>query len=378
MLDYDTLKLIWWGILAVLILGFALTDGYDLGVGALLPFVARRDNERRVLLNAIGPHWEGHQVWFITAGGATFAAWPLVYAAAFSGLYTALLLVLLALILRPVGFEFRSKLTQPGWRQLWDYALCAAGVVPAVVFGVAVGNLYLGLPFHYDPDLRLVYQGNFFDLLNPYALLVGVISLCMFAMHGASYLMLRTEGDIQRRCLRAVIGLGPLLSFLFVAAGLWLWHLPGQQLLSVSTQNELLTPFDKTVGLVPGGWFHNFDVQPVLWLLPMVGGLMPWLAAVAAWSRWYPLAFVLSSLSIVGLVGTAAAALFPFILPSSLRPDHGLTVWDAASSPFTLELMLGAVVVLLPIVLAYTGWALRVMRGPVREADMQDSTQHFY
>jgi cytochrome d ubiquinol oxidase subunit II len=378
MLDYETLKLIWWGLLVALILGFALSDGYDLGVAALLPFVARRDEERRVLLNVIGPHWEGHQVWFITAGGATFAAWPLVYAAAFSSLYTALLLILLALILRPVGFEFRSKLQSGYWRCLWDYGLFAAGLVPAVVFGVAVGNLFLGLPFAYDAELRLEYHGSFLQLLNPFALLVGATSLAMLVLHGACYLQLRTEGIIRQRCVKAATVAGPLLGILFLAAGIWLWHTPGPHLTHMGAPDQALSPLEKTVSLVMRGWFWNFDRVPWLRLLPSIGSVLPWLVPMASRRGWHNTSFLLSSTTLACVIFTAAAALFPFILPSSANPDQGLTAWDASSSRLTLEIMLIATVVLLPVVIGYTGWALRVMRGSVTEADIRAEHQHLY
>src|SRR6516165_527735 len=168
-LDYETLRLIWWLFLGVLLIGFAIMDGYDLGVGMLLPLVARSDTERRVAINAIAPFWEGNQVWFILGGGAVFAAWPPVYAASFSGFYLAMFLVLGTLILRPVGFDFRNKLAEPRWRNAWDWALTVGGAVPALLFGVAFGNLFLGLPFHYDELQRPVFTGSFFSLLHPFA-----------------------------------------------------------------------------------------------------------------------------------------------------------------------------------------------------------------
>src|SRR6185436_18910518 len=172
--DYETLKIIWWLFVGLLLVGFALTDGWDLGVGTLLPFVGRTDDERRVVINSIGPTWEGNQVWFITAGGATFAAWPLVYASAFSGFYAALILTLFALFLRPVGFDYRSKVEDPRWRSVWDWGIFVAGFVPALVFCVAFGNLLLGIPFHFDGDQRSFYTGSFIGLLNPFALVAGL------------------------------------------------------------------------------------------------------------------------------------------------------------------------------------------------------------
>ena len=204
-LDYEILRLIWWLFLGVLLIGFAIMDGFDLGVAMLLPFVARTDTERRVAINAIAPVWEGNQVWLILGAGAVFAAWPPVYAASFSGFYVAMFLVLATLILRPVGFEFRNKFADPRWRTFWDYALFAAGLVPSVVFGVAFGNLLQGVPFRIDGDLRIFYDGSgLFELLNPFGLLCGLVSAAMLASHGAIYLTLKTEGVVQARARTAV------------------------------------------------------------------------------------------------------------------------------------------------------------------------------
>jgi cytochrome d oxidase subunit CydB len=214
--------MIWWVLVGVLLIGFALTDGFDLGAAMLMPYVGRSDTERRVVINTIAPHWDGNQVWLITAGGALFAAWPLVYAAAFSGLYWALLLVLFALFVRPVGFDYRSKLENTRWRQSWDWGLFIGGVVPSLVFGVAFGNLLLGVPFQFDDTLRSSYQGNFWQLLSPFGLLAGVVSLSMLGLHGGSWLMMRTEGAIAQRSRRAAQWLSLVFLLSFIGAGVWL------------------------------------------------------------------------------------------------------------------------------------------------------------
>src|SRR5208282_4377235 len=187
-LDYGLLRFIWWALLGVILIGFAVTDGFDLGIAMLQPFVARGDAQKRVLLNVIGPVWEGNQVWLVLGGGAIFAAWPPLYAVSFSGFYLAMFLVLASLILRPVGFTFRSKIENPVWRSIWDWALVIGGVVPALIFGVAVGNALQGVPFAFDPDLRASYQITLLSLLNPFGLLCGLVSLAMLVMQGAAYL----------------------------------------------------------------------------------------------------------------------------------------------------------------------------------------------
>ncbi|HEY1561490.1 MAG TPA: cytochrome d ubiquinol oxidase subunit II, partial [Caulobacteraceae bacterium] len=195
---YETLRLIWWVLLGALLIGFALTDGFDLGVAALLPFVARTDSERRIIINTIGATWEGNQVWFIFGGGAIFAAWPFVYAIAFSGFYLAMFLVLCALILRPVAFKYRSKRPSRGWRSFWDWALFVGGFVPALVFGVAVGNVLQGAPFRLDDDLRASYLGHFFGLFTPFTLLCGLLSVAMVVLHGAAWLTIKGEKGVVR------------------------------------------------------------------------------------------------------------------------------------------------------------------------------------
>ena len=219
--DYATLKVIWWCFIGGIIIVFALTDGWDLGIGMLSPFLGKSDDERRIILRSVEPNWEGNQTWLVIAGGVIFAAWPLVYAASFSGMYVAMLLVLFALFFRPVGFKYRNKLEEPRWRTAWDWGLFIGGFVPMLVFGIAFGNLLQGVPFHFDADLRPHYTGSFWQLLNPFALLAGVTSVALFAMHGAAYLCLRVDGVIQARAARTAKMAGIVLVVAFAAAGVW-------------------------------------------------------------------------------------------------------------------------------------------------------------
>ncbi len=365
--DYETLKLIWWLFVGVLLIGFAVTDGFDLGVATLLPFAARNDEERRVVINSIGPVWDGNQVWLITAGGALFAAWPLVYAAAFSGLYFALLLVLLALILRPVGFEFRSKVGDARWRRFWDYCLFAGGAVPALVFGVAFGNLLLGVPFHYDENLRPFYTGSFWSLLNPFALLAGLVSLTMLVLHGALYIQLRTEAPIAERARQAALVAGIAFAIVFAAAGVWVaYGIDGLRIVKLPDPNGMVTPLMKTVEASPGAWHARYAAYPWIAAAPAVAFAGALIAVCLGWIRRPGLGMLASSLTLAGVILTAGLVLFPFILPSSTDPRSSLTVWDATSSHWTLMLMFWAVIIFLPIVLAYTTWAYRVLRGKVK------------
>ena len=365
MFDYETLKLIWWLLVGVLLIGFTIMDGHDMGVGTLLPLLGKDDTERRVMINTIAPHWDGNQVWFITAGGAIFAAWPFVYATAFSGMYWALLLVLFALFFRPVGFEYRSKLPDPTWRKSWDWGIFAGSAVPALVFGVAFGNLFLGVPFYLDDTMRSFYSGSFWALLNPFALLFGVVSLTLITLQGATFLSHRTDGDLQARVKKTASLLAIVLMVAFSLGGFWVSRIDGYVIQSIGDVGGVLSPLMKEVGRAPGAWFANYDKMPILWLIPAlayVGGVVVLLALRAGWTL---LAFIGSSLACVSVILTAGVALFPFVLPSSEMPKASLTAWDATSSHFTLNVMLWVALIFTPIVVAYTGWAYRVMSGKV-------------
>lgn len=379
MFDYATLKVIWWLLIGVLLLGFAIMDGHDMGVGTLLPFVARDDNERRVAINTIVAHWEGNQVWFILGGGALFAAWPLVYATAFSGFYWAMLAVLWALFLRPVGFDYRSKITHPFWRSSWDWGLFIGGAVPPLVFGIAFGNLLQGVPFHFDEDLRSYYNGGFWPLLNPFALLAGVVSSVMITAHGANYLMIRTEGVVYRRSRVAAMVFGSLTLLAFTAAGVWVMYgIAGYMVTSGNLPNALPNPLDKTVVVQVGAWLHNYSVYRLTMAMPLLAYVGGVLAMLFAWRHKPTLAFLGSSLGLMGIIGTAAVSMFPFIMPSSTDPASSLTVWDSVSSQFTLALMFWITLILLPVVVLYTAWAYRVMSGKVTVEFIKENDHSAY
>lgn len=379
LLSYETLRVIWWLFIGVLLIGFAITDGFDLGVGALLPFLGRNDEERRVIINVVGPTWEGNQVWFILGGGAIFAAWPAVYATAFSGFFIALILTLFALILRPVGFDYRSKLSNPRWRAFWDWGLFIGGATPALVFGVAFGNLLLGTPFHFDADLRVEYTGGFFGLLNPFGLLSGMVSLAMLVMHGAIYLQLRTEGEIQQRAQHAVERAAKVFLGAFALAGLWLIiGVDGYRLESFAGTAAPSNPLAKTVVREGWAWLSNYGQHPWMLLAPVAG----FAGAALAWhfsQRQQPgRGFIASSLALAGVILTAGFTLFPFILPSSTHPNSSLTVWDATSSHLTLKWMFGVTVIFLPIILIYTSWVFSKLRGTVTAAHIRAASHTLY
>jgi len=378
-LDYETLKLVWWVLVGVLLIGFAVTDGFDMGAGALLPFLGKSDEERRVIINTVGPHWDGNQVWFITAGGAIFAAWPAVYAAAFSGFYIAMLLVLFALFFRPVGFDYRSKIADPRWRNTWDWGLFAGGAIPALLFGVAFGNLLLGVPFQFDEFLRPTYTGSFFGLLRPFALLSGVVSLSMLMMHGAVWLHLRAGSPVQERARKATIIAGLVMIAAFALAGIWLaMGVDGYHILKQPPLDALPNPLGKTVEQTAGAWLSNYSTYPWMMAAPIIGLLAAAATVLLAMKNRPGLGFVTSSLTMAGVILTAGFSMFPFIMPSITFPGSSLTVWDAPSSHLTLTVMFWAAMIFVPIILAYTTWTYRAMWGRVTVEHIREHDHESY
>ena len=380
MLDYMTLRFIWWALLGVLLVGFAIMDGFDFGVAMLHPFVARNDLQRRVTLNTIGPVWEGNQVWFILGGGAVFAAFPLLYAVSFSGFYLAMLLLLLALILRPVAIGFRGKAEARGWRMAWDWLFFLSGLTPALLFGVAFGNLLLGAPFRLEPHtLRSFYEGGLVALLTPFAVLCGAVSVFMMLMQGAAYLSMKTEGDIAARSRRIGAVSALLLAILFTLAGFWVAvGIDGYLIVDGADPNGASNPVFKTVVADRGAWLYNYAVYKWPALAPLLAYAGALAAAVFLVLERARRAFVASSVACAGIVTTAGVSMFPFLLPSSTHPNDSLTIWDASSSQFTLGLMLVAAVFFLPIILAYTSWVFYVLRGPVTERAIERGEDYFY
>lgn len=379
MFDYETLKLIWWGLICVLLIGFVITDGFDMGVGALIPVIGKTDQDRRIMINSIAPHWEGNQVWLVLAAGAIFAAWPAVYAAAFSGFYIAMMLTLFALFFRPVGFDYRSKLADSRWRKSWDWGIFIGSAVPPVIFGVAFGNLLQGVPFTLDEFLRPSYQGSFFDLLNPFALLVGVFSLSLFVLQGSTWLQMKTEGEVRERARSVTLVLAPIVVTLFSLAGLWLAKgIDGYVITSVIDTNGPSNPLLKTAQLQSGAWLTNYDKYPLTIIAPSIGLLFPLLAWFASKMNKSGIAFVCSSLALVGVLLTCAFSMFPFIMPSSIDPNASFTLWDSVSSEFTLNIMTVAAIIFLPLILLYTSWAYLKMFGRIGKEYMLKNKHSAY
>ena len=378
LISFELLRVIWWGLLGVLLIGFALTDGFDMGTGALLPFVAKTDTERRVVINTVGPVWEGNQVWFILGGGAIFAAWPPLYAVSFSGFYMAMFIVLCAFIVRPVAFKYRSKRPSPTWRTTWDWALFAGGAVPALIFGVAVGNVLRGVPFHLTPSLMPIYEGSFFGLLNPFALLTGVVSLSMLIMHGAAWLNLRTEGRIQSRARRYGFTAGVVAIIGYAVAGAWLLLITdGYSFVDAVVTDGPSNPLMSDV-VKGGSWLAAYGARPWIMIAPIMGFVGMLMALRGLTSGGEATTMLWSKMGILGVISSVGLTMFPFILPSSTDPDSSLTVWDASSSHLTLFVMLVATVIFMPLILMYTSWVYSVLWGKVTEDEVNANGETLY
>lgn len=371
MISYSSLQLLAWLAVGTAFFLFAATAGFDFGAGMLARFIGKTDSERRVVINTVGPTWDGNQVWLIFAGGALFAIWPRAYAAAFSGLYFAILLVLWSLFLRPVSFEYRSKLTSAKWRNFWDWMLFFGSFLPPLLLGVAVGNLFLGLPIHYDPISLRFYYGkemadatafsDLFTLLRPFALLVGLVSVVMMLMHGAAYLCLRTAGLVAERARKVLILSALLFLILFSGAGYWIAYLPGW--VWTATPDPMLHPLAVNAVVQTGAWLQNYMQYPWMMIAPFIGLTSPFLVLLFACGRAYRPAFIFSVLAIAGTLATWALSMYPFVMPSSIAPSQSLTLFNATSSPLSLVGILITTAIMLPIIFIYTAFVYRKMWG---------------
>lgn len=335
------LETIWFLLWGVLWATYFVLDGYDLGVGTLIPVLGKSDRDRRVMLNSMGPFWDGNEVWLIAAGGVTFAAFPKAYAVMFSGLYTPLMLLLFALIIRGVSLEFRHQVESPVWRGIWDWGATIGSFLPALLLGVAFTNIFMGLPL----DGNGVFQGDLFTLLNPYGLSGGALFVLLFAMHGALWLAVKSEGDLQQRAERLARRLWPVLVAviaLFVAMTLFY----NTKLLL----NYLRNPLMFVILAVP---------LTALVLLRRQIGRKDW------WYAWGLSAVLIAGLTLFGVMG-----LHPVILPSSIAPEYSITIMNSASSTLTLSIMLAVALVFVPIVAAYQFWLYRTFSHKVTDKEL--------
>ncbi|MHB8203677.1 MAG: cytochrome d ubiquinol oxidase subunit II [Desulfomonilaceae bacterium] len=333
----ETIWFLLWGILWAV---YFMLDGFDLGLGTLAPFIARNDNEKRIIYNSIGPFWDANEVWLITAGGVTFAAFPTAYAVMFSALYTPLLLLLFALIIRAVALEFRSKGESEGWRKLWDVCHFVGSFVPALLLGVAFANIFKGIPI----DQEGIFHGNLLTLLNPYGLLGGILFVLLFLVHGALWLAIKAEGDLEERAGKAASGIWLILLIVAVVFLVATWFATGLYLNYLSNPILLIIPVVTVLALLATRLFINQR---------------------AFWKAWFA-----SSLTIVGATLFGVVGLYPNLFPSNLNPAYSLTIYNSSSSPLTLKIMLGVALTFVPIVIAYQIWSYYVFRDKVTKDDL--------
>ncbi|MFH0727341.1 MAG: cytochrome d ubiquinol oxidase subunit II [Pseudomonadota bacterium] len=336
------LESIWFFLWGLLWAVYFMTDGFDLGVGTLFPFIGKTETDRRIMVNSLGPLWDGNEVWLLTAGGVTFAAFPKVYAVMFSSLYSALMLILFALILRGVSFEFRGKIDSPAWRRVWDICIFVGSAAPALLFGVAFANIFQGIPI----DAKGVNQGTLLTLLNPYGLLGGLLFLFLFLTHGALWLCIKSDGDFQKRAAATVKTLWPIL-------------------LGVAVAFLIATGFFTRL-------YDNYVAHPALFivvLLTVLGllGIKIYSSREAWFKAWFS-----SALAIVGATFFGVIGLFPTLFPSSIDKAFSLTAHNAASSPMTLKIMLTVTLIFVPIVLCYQAWAYNLFKGKITQENMAD------
>ncbi len=380
------LQHIWWLLLGVLLIGFAIMNGFDLGVASILHLVAKNDDERRVVINTVGPFWEGNQIWLVLGGGAIFAAFAKLYAISFSGFYIAMLLLLFALILRPVGFKFRSKVANPLWRSIWDIVLAFGGFIPALITGVAVGNVLWGVPFDMTNNINEVRynhaEGHLFYLLFGsfgFSLLTGLLSVSMMAMQGGNYLSLKTEGHIKQRAAK-VSSVCAIISFvLFALGGVLITFMVKGYLFdgSDSLNLSIVGSTEIIKSETSGAWLTNYGKYPIFMLAPVLGFAGILLSFLFNKMKRFALAFISSSVAIFGIIATVGVSIYPLLLPSSSNPLASLTLYNSANSDKTLAWMTLMALIFVPIILSYTSWVHYVLRGTVTVDSVKNDNQAY-
>ena len=335
-MELQTIWFFLWGLLWAL---YFMTDGFDLGIGTLYPILGKSNADKQTMINAMGPLWDGNEVWLLTAGGVTFAAFPLVYAVMFSSLYTALMLILFALIIRGVSFEFRNKIDNPAWIKVWDTCIFIGSIAPAILFGVAFANIFRGVPIN-DEGL---FQGNLFTLLNPYGLLGGVLFLLLFVQHGANWIIIKSDGDLQERAINMSKNIWPILLAVAVIFLVATWF---------------ATPL-----------YQNYLAKPILFVVILgtvaaLLGIRFFLNQQNWFKTWFASAFTIVGATFFGVIG-----LYPNLFPSSIDPAFSLSAHNASSSPLTLKIMLMVVILFMPLVLAYQVWTYFTFKDKVQQED---------
>lgn len=353
MFDYETLRLIAWLAIGLLIIAFIIIDSHDMGVGILLPFLGRTGNERYIIINYLASHWSGTQVLLVSAVATIFFIWPTVYAIAFPELYWVALILLVALLLRPIAFNYRTQITTSKWRKCWDWGIFFGSATPSILIGIAFGNLLLGIPFRLDDMMQATYEGNFFKLLHPFALYCGIVSLGLAILQGTSILAYKSLGQLQQNAIQTGRIVGVMMLILLSIAGFWIFSLKGIVIDVMPGYNGIMTTLMKTAYSEQGAWLNNYRQLPILWLIPVLTYIMIILTLYLQSIKSTAWAFVASSATIATTVLTAIVILFPFVLPSSIDPAMSVTLWDGATSYYILVLILIIALIFIPSVFTY-------------------------
>src|SRR3989344_5898117 len=369
-------QLVWWVLIGAVLFLLALTMGFDLGVGALLPFFGSNETQRRVILNTIGGTWAGNQIWLVFGGGAIFAVWPRVYAMSFSGFYLAMLFFLWALFFRPITMEWRKKIDSVAWRSRLDWSLSICSGFVAFAIGLLLGNILQGVPFHYENQFHMIYAGNFWDLFNPFALLCGFISLSMLLTHGCTYLQMTADEVLAKKARQWAIVFAFLFVVGFACAGIWAYQfINGYELMKAASIDH---PTMNEVNRIAQGLVHNYEDYPWMILAPLVGGLGSFISALGSKIKIAVIAFMGSSFMCLGAIGTVGFSLFPFIIPSSSHPAESLTIWNSSSSLYSLNALLWVVIIMLPLVLAYTFYVYSKMAHRILCREIESDGHSLY
>ncbi|MCK5888901.1 MAG: cytochrome d ubiquinol oxidase subunit II [Methylococcales bacterium] len=358
--DYEMMRVIWWWLLGIPLVGFAIMGGADLGVGLLL-YLGKDNHEKEMIINTTKTTWQSSQLWLILTIITLFSAWPIAYSVAFSSLSFVLIIALCTLFLRPLGFLFQHKLSCEKWQNHWNRAIFLSALLPSFLFGLIIGNLLTGLPFQLDVDMRLVYHGDFFTIFSLFSVVSGLLSTFLFAMQGAAYLQLKTEGDIQRKAQKALFSSALLTLLVFAAAGYWAIFLEGYHILSLLDTNAPSTPLENLVKKGNGLWLDNYGHYAHLWMLPASTLVTAVLSFCYALLHRPKHAFFYSSLTTAAIILTIGCSMFPFLVPSNLFLKSSLTIWDASASLNSLTLMFWAAVFLLPLSLLYIRWIFNLL-----------------
>ncbi|MGH8111295.1 MAG: cytochrome d ubiquinol oxidase subunit II [Rhodanobacteraceae bacterium] len=371
---YAALKIVWWLVLGILFMAIGTMIGQDMGVGTSLRWLGRNDYERRAVLNMIGPHWDGNQVWFVLGGGALFAAFPTVYATLFSGLYIVMLILLWAMIVRPLGFEYRGKLQSENWRGWWDLALFISGFIPMLVFGTALGNAFLGFPFRFNDLMQSFYPTGFgfATLFNPFAVIIcGLMAVALALYQGGAMVNLRGEGVIAERARRMLRVAAVAALVLFTVGGIWLSQLTGYAPTGNVNPAMPANPLASMAQTGKGLWLANFFSHPALFIVPIIVYVALIAGIAACGPRHQRFTWWCGAVAWIATVGSVGAAMFPMLAPSNANVNQSLTIWNSSSSLLTLTWMLGFSVVFIPLIVIYTSWAFRVMGGKVSAEEIK-------